>query len=85
MDRYAYARARYAEIGVDTDAAIEHLASVPVSLHCWQGDDVTGFDHDGPSPAASRPPATIPARPARLSSSWRIWRRSSPSARAKRS
>ena len=48
MDRYAYARARYAEIGVDTDAAIEHLASVPVSLHCWQGDDVTGFDHDGP-------------------------------------
>ena len=48
MDRYAYARARYAEIGVDTDAAIERLASVPVSLHCWQGDDVTGFDHDGP-------------------------------------
>ena len=48
MDRYAYARARYAEIGVDTDAALERLASVPVSLHCWQGDDVTGFDHDGP-------------------------------------
>ena len=48
MDRYAYARARYAEIGVDTDAAIERLASVPVSLHCWQGDDGTGFDHDGP-------------------------------------
>ena len=45
---YDLARARYAQIGVDTDAAIEKLKTIPVSLHCWQGDDVTGFDHDGP-------------------------------------
>jgi len=48
MERYAYAKARYAQIGVDTDAAITKLMRIPVSLHCWQGDDVTGFDHDGP-------------------------------------
>ena len=45
---YELARARYAQIGVNTDAAIEKLKTIPVSLHCWQGDDVTGFDHDGP-------------------------------------
>ena len=45
---YEYARAVYAKIGVDTDAAIAKLKSIPVSLHCWQGDDVIGFDHDGP-------------------------------------
>ena len=47
-ERYEYAKARYAEIGVDTDKAIEILKTVPVSLHCWQGDDVKGFDQDGP-------------------------------------
>ena len=45
---YAEAKARYAAIGVDTEAAIARLKTVPISLHCWQGDDVTGFDHDGP-------------------------------------
>ena len=33
---------------MDTDAAIAGLKEIPVSLHCWQGDDVIGFDHDGP-------------------------------------
>ena len=47
-ERYASAKEMYAEIGVDTDAAIAKLKEVPVSLHCWQGDDVIGFDHDGP-------------------------------------
>ena len=47
-ERYASAREIYAKAGVDTDAAIAKLKEVPVSLHCWQGDDVTGFDHDGP-------------------------------------
>lgn len=45
---YEEARKKYSELGVDTDKAIEILKSIPVSLHCWQGDDVTGFDHDGP-------------------------------------
>ena len=48
MSRYAEAKNRYAEFGVDTDKAIEILKNLPVSLHCWQGDDVIGFDHDGP-------------------------------------
>ena len=47
-DRYEYAKEKYAKIGVDTDKAIEILKTVPVSLHCWQGDDVKGFDQDGP-------------------------------------
>lgn len=47
-ERYADAKERYAKIGVDTDAAIAKLKEIPVSLHCWQGDDVIGFDHDGP-------------------------------------
>ena len=41
---YAEAKARYAAIGVDTEAAIARLKTVPISLHCWQGDDVRGFD-----------------------------------------
>ncbi len=44
MNRYEEAKKIYAELGVDTDKAIEVLKSVPVSLHCWQGDDVRGFD-----------------------------------------
>src|SRR5574344_1775201 len=47
-ERYETAKQKYAELGVDTDKAIETLKKVPVSLHCWQGDDVTGFDQDGP-------------------------------------
>lgn len=42
---YQEAKELYAALGVDTDAAIERLMTVPVSLHCWQGDDVTGFDN----------------------------------------
>ncbi|MDE7239969.1 MAG: L-rhamnose isomerase, partial [Lachnospiraceae bacterium] len=48
QERYEAAKNRYAGIGVDTDAAIAQLKEVPVSLHCWQGDDVTVFDHVGP-------------------------------------
>ena len=41
---YAYARERYASLGVDTEKALETLSTIPVSLHCWQGDDVHGFE-----------------------------------------
>ena len=44
---YELARKIYAGIGVDTDKAIETLKKVPVSMHCWQGDDVMGFDNVG--------------------------------------
>ncbi len=43
---YNEAKERYAALGVDTEAAIAKLKEVPVSLHCWQGDDVRGFDGD---------------------------------------
>ncbi len=41
---YSLARERYAELGVDTEAALAKLATIPISLHCWQGDDVGGFE-----------------------------------------
>lgn len=44
MTPYENARERYAEWGVDTDKALIRLSHVPISLHCWQGDDVGGFE-----------------------------------------
>lgn len=41
--RYEEAKAKYAAIGVDTDAALKALQDVKISMHCWQGDDVKGF------------------------------------------
>src|ERR1700679_3155286 len=38
---------RYAKLGVDAARALEILAAVPISLHCWQGDDVAGFENSG--------------------------------------
>jgi len=47
MERYAYTKNRYEALGVDVDAALENLGNIPVSIHCWQGDDVTGFEQTG--------------------------------------
>ena len=47
MTRYASAKEIYARYGIDTDEAIATCKKIPVSLHCWQGDDVLGFDHEG--------------------------------------
>lgn len=44
--RYQTAKACYAEMGIDTDKALTALAQIPISLHCWQGDDVNGFEKD---------------------------------------
>jgi L-rhamnose isomerase len=44
---YELAKERYAQWGVDVDAALEQLESIPVSMHCWQGDDVGGFETAG--------------------------------------
>jgi L-rhamnose isomerase len=43
---YVWAQQRYAELGVDTNRALETLRRIPLSLHCWQGDDVGGFEND---------------------------------------
>ena len=44
MTAYEIAKNEYAALGVDTESAIEKLKDITVSVHCWQGDDVTGFD-----------------------------------------
>jgi L-rhamnose isomerase len=43
-DTYTLARERYASLGVDADAALTRLAAIPISLHCWQGDDIGGYE-----------------------------------------
>ena len=48
LERYEDAKQRYATLGVDTDAALEALKRTQIAIHCWQGDDVKGFDQDGP-------------------------------------
>jgi len=48
MNRYDSAKEVYAKYGIDTEKVLDTLSKIPVSLHCWQGDDVRGFDHDGP-------------------------------------
>jgi L-rhamnose isomerase len=44
---YEHARQQYAAVGVDVAAAIDRLSRIPISLHCWQGDDVGGFENTG--------------------------------------
>ena len=44
---FILAKERYAELDVDVEKTIERLAGVPISLHCWQGDDVGGFEDGG--------------------------------------
>lgn len=45
MSRFEEAKAKYLKQGVDVEKAIETLKSIPISIHCWQGDDVTGFEN----------------------------------------
>lgn len=45
MSRFEEAKERYADFGVDVDAALTAAAGKAISIHCWQGDDVTGFDN----------------------------------------
>ena len=42
--QYDSAKTAFAEWGVDTDAALDRLGTIPISMHCWQGDDVVGFE-----------------------------------------
>ena len=47
INAYEIAKERYAKLGIDTDAVMETLQSVPMSMHCWQADDVTGIQSQG--------------------------------------
>jgi len=44
---YQIAKEQYAALGVDTESAISRLKNIPISIHCWQGDDVAGFENTG--------------------------------------
>ena len=44
MTDYEIAKRKYEALGIDTEGAMEILKNVPISIHCWQGDDVMGFD-----------------------------------------
>ncbi len=45
---FEQAKKRYEAFGVDVEGALKRLGEIPVSIHCWQGDDVTGFENAGP-------------------------------------
>ena len=61
-ERYEEAKQMYAGFGVDTDKALETLKNIPISMHCWQGDDVTGFDHAGPLPGGIQATGDYPGK-----------------------
>jgi L-rhamnose isomerase len=67
MTHYEAAKERYAEFGVDTDAALEALKRYAISLHCWQVDDVGGFESPDAALGGGGIQATgnYPARPVR--------------------
>ena len=47
IEAYEMAKERYASLGVDTEKAMEQLQKIALSLHCWQTDDVSGFENQG--------------------------------------
>jgi L-rhamnose isomerase len=58
MNTYTQAKESYAAHGVDTEQVLKSLAATPISLHCWQGDDVGGFENAGVDLAGSGLAAT---------------------------
>ena len=62
INAYEIAKERYAKLGIDTDAVMETLQSVPMSMHCWQADDVTGFESQGSLTGGFRLPGIIRER-----------------------
>ena len=62
MSRYEEAKKRYEAFGVDVEKALATLKDLPVSLHCWQGDDVKGFDQDGPLTGGIQTTGNYPGR-----------------------
>ena len=61
-ERFESAKEIYASCGVDVETAIVKCMEAPVALHCWQGDDVTGFDHDGPLTGGIQTTGDYPGR-----------------------
>ena len=59
---YEYAKEIYASYGVDTEKALKKLAQIPVSVHCWQGDDVVGLDGGGAASGGIQTTGNYPGR-----------------------
>lgn len=74
---YELAREAYAKQGIDTEAVIETLANKAISMHCWQGDDVVGFDQgdDNAASGGIMTTATTLAAPPPPNSLWPTSRR----------
>ena len=53
-ERYEESKKLFAAMGVDAYKAIERLSKVPISVHCWQGDDVKGFDREHSNKSSPR-------------------------------
>ena len=62
MNRYEQAKEMFAKYGVDTEQAIAKLAGIPISVHCWQGDDVVGFDGAGGASGGIQTTGNYPGR-----------------------
>ena len=61
---YELAREHFARDGIDTEAVLAKLDTIPVSMHCWQGDDVKGFENPDGELTGGIQVSTIPAGPA---------------------
>ncbi len=59
---YLVAKERYAALGVDTDNALETLDKTPISLHCWQADDVVGFERNEAASGGIQTTGNYPGR-----------------------
>ncbi len=59
---YEHSKQAYAAFGVDTEAAIAMLGEIPVSIHCWQGDDVVGLDGGGAASGVIQTSGIYPGR-----------------------
>jgi len=63
MNRFESAKARYAQLGVDVETALQIVSAKPISIHCWQGDDVVGFDQpDGGTSGGIQATGNYPGR-----------------------
>ncbi len=71
---YELAREQFAELGVNSEAALKTLAKIPVSVHCWQGDDVIGFDGSDALTGGIQTTGNYPGRARNFEELRRIWR-----------
>ncbi|MBF0443579.1 MAG: L-rhamnose isomerase, partial [Oligoflexales bacterium] len=64
LQSYELSKKRYAGLGVDTDNVIERLSKIPISIQCWQGDDVRGFENpEGKLSGGIQATGSYPGRP----------------------